>query len=358
MTKSSEADEFDKKMRLWLDSLPCPVAIWSRDRSFYLLNGSAKRVFQFSEEDLLSHGLFWLERIHADDQESFLKFQEELVKQEIPVPCDYRIFPKGATEPIWIREFSVVAYHQGIIPWNIISAYTDISDLKHAHSSTKKAGNSINIIKPLIHDLQNRLQVVIMGLELASRGIEKEFDSERLLRIVYSMKHTLEDTRECLNPSHRDDPFSYQDPIAILDEVFGEVRTDLERRRVDLRLTCREPLPKIQGNKKQIQTALGRIVKCCGTGLRNGGHLEVEARSKKVSGQAYAQIRIISYPPVSAEPGQSNASQPLSTIENDRLELDMALASEMLRGYQGRVSMESQSEDGAQVTILLKAAGV
>lgn len=356
MPKSSEADEFDKTMRLWLDTLPCPVAVWSRDRSFYLLNSAAKRVIQFSEEDLLSDGLFWLERVHADDQENFLKFQEELVKWEIPVPCDYRFFPKGATEPIWIREVSVVAVHQGNIPGNIISVYTDISDLKHAHSSTKKASNSINIIKPLIHDLQNRLQVVIMGLELASRGLEKELDSERLLRIVYSMKHSLEDARDCLNPSQREDPFSCEDPIAILEGVMGEVRTELEGRRVALRLTRQESLPRIQGNNKQIQTALGRIIKCCGAGLKNGGHLEVEARPKKVGGQMYAQVRIISCPRVEAD--QSNASRPLSMIESDRLELDMALAAEMLRHYHGRVSIESQGEDGAQVTILMKASAV
>ena len=75
-------------------------------------------------------------------------------------------------------------------------------------------------------------------------------------------------------------------------------------------------------------------------------------------GQACAQVRIIGYPLVSVEPEQSNAVQALSTIENDRLEFDMALASEILGGYPGRLSIESQSEDGAQVTILLKAAGV
>jgi PAS domain-containing protein len=353
--EKSQCNQLDQQTRIWLQTLPCPVALWSRDRSFYLLNRSAKGVIQFSEEDLLSHASFWLEQVHADDQENFLNFQEELVKREMPVSYDYRFFPKGATEPIWIREVSVVANHKEIIPWNIVSAYTDISDLKHAHASRKRASNSINVIRPLIHDLQNRLQVVIMGLELASRGLKKEFDSERLLRMAYSMKYSLEDARDCLNSSQREDRFICQDPLMILEGACGEMRTQLERQRVGLRLIRREPLPRIQGDKKQIQKALGRIIRSCGGGLKNGGHLEVEAKPKKLGGQVYAQVRITSCP-CSIKSNQSNASQSFSRMQKDQIELDIALASEMLRRYQGRVSIQNQSENAGQVTILIKAS--
>ena len=193
----------DKANPKWFEELPCPIALSSRDRSFYLLNSAAKDMFQFSEEDLLTHPSLWAEQIHADDREKFFKSQQELAIREDVVRCDYRFFPKGVTEPIWIREVSVIANRQPIIPWNVISAFTEISDLQARHSRAESTTNSIDILKPLFHDLQNRLQVVLMTLEFAKKGLA-EIDSDRLLQIVYSMKHSVENAQGRLTPPDKE----------------------------------------------------------------------------------------------------------------------------------------------------------
>jgi len=89
----------DKTKPVWLEELPCPVALSSRDRSFYLLNSAAKGIFGFTEEDLVIHPWLWAEQIHADDREKFFKSQQELAIRQNVVRCDYRFFPKGMAEP-------------------------------------------------------------------------------------------------------------------------------------------------------------------------------------------------------------------------------------------------------------------
>ena len=192
----------DKANPMWLEELPCPVALSSRDRSYYLLNAAARGLFGFSEEDLLTRPSLWAEQIHADDRENFFKSQQELAIRENVVRCDYRFFPKGVTEPIWIREVSVIANRQPSILWNVISSFTEISDLQTRHSSAERATKSTDILKPLFHDLQNRLQVVVMTLELANRGLV-EMDSDRLLQIVHSIKYSVENAQKRINPPKR-----------------------------------------------------------------------------------------------------------------------------------------------------------
>jgi len=338
----------DKTKPMWLEELPCPVALFSRDRSFYLLNFAAKRMFQFSEEDLLSHPSLWAEQIDADDRDNFFKSQEELASRGNVVRCDYRFFPKGATEPIWIRELSIIANRQANIPWNIVSAFTEISDLQRRHSGAERIRKRIDILKPLFHDLQNRLQVLVMSLELAKRGL-MEIDSDFLLQMVYSMKHSVENAQGCLNSSGRRGSLSCLNLSGILERVVGELRGELEHRQVRLHLLCREPLPNVHGDEKQIQTAIQRIIKSCALRLNNGGQLELETAPKKVGRRLYAQIRI------HTSCGFAVGPNPSASIGNPLIGSDMAVASEILKNNQGCVSIKSQSENGGLVTISLKA---
>jgi hypothetical protein len=189
----------DKTKPVWLEELPCPVALSSRDRSFYLLNSAAKGIFGFTEEDLVIHPWLWAEQIHADDREKFFKSQQELAIRQNVVRCDYRFFPKGMAEPSWIREVSVIANWQPSIPWNVLSVFTEITDLQPRHSSAERTTKSTKMVKTLFHDLQNRLQVMVMTIESAKRGFEK-IDFDRLLQTVYSMKYSVENAQKGFNP--------------------------------------------------------------------------------------------------------------------------------------------------------------
>ena len=187
----------------FLEMIPCPAALRSRDRSFYLLNECAKRLIRFSEKDLSNRPSFWTECIHPADQQKFCQSQKDLALNVSSASCDYRFFPKGATSPIWIRDISVLAKQEDTVPWDVISTFTEVSDLKGAVSTENNEGATGTIIEHLIHDLTNRLHKVSMGLELVDAGIYRQADFSRLLLEMQSMQNSLQDLRDCIQPAKR-----------------------------------------------------------------------------------------------------------------------------------------------------------
>jgi hypothetical protein len=340
--------------RAFLETIPCPAALWSRDRSFYLLNESAKSLIRFSEKDLLNRPSLWTERIYPADQQKFFRSQKELAKSESSASCDYRFFPKGAAEPIWIRDFSVFAKQEGIVPRDvIISIYIKISDLKAVGSAENDEGATRTIIERLVHDLKNGLHTATMALELAQAGVNEHANLSRLLVGMHSMRDSLQDLQDCILPVERSR--GCRDPAALLDMVLRDARREVEPHQINLQLVRREPLPMVRGDPERLRSALERVVRYCGHNVRDGGDLAVEAGPKKIGEDLYAEVKITPSSSVSIEFDEKKEFQPYLEIENERIELGMALAAEILRRYQGRVSVRRQSIRRGQVTILMKA---
>jgi hypothetical protein len=337
----------------FLEMIPCPAALWSRDRSFYLLNESAKSLIRFSKKDLLNRPSFWTERIHPADQQKFLRSQKELAKGESSASCDYRFFPKGAAQPIWIRDFSVLGKQEGMVPWDVISTYIEVSDLKAVVSTENNEGATRTIIERLVHDLKNGLHTATMGLELAKAGVNEHADVSRLLVGMHSMRDSLQDLQDCILPVERSR--GCRDPAALLDMVLRDARREVEPHQINLQLVRREPLPMVRGDPERLRSALERVVRYCGHNVRDGGDLAVEAGPKKIGEDLYAEVKITPSSSVSIEFDEKKEFQPYLEIENERIELGMALAAEILRRYQGRVSVRRQSTRKGQVTILMKA---
>src|SRR4029453_18811701 len=82
---------------------PGALSLWSRDRSFCLLNKNARLLFKFLGADLVRRPPLLLERIHPDDRARFCEFVRTLGRGNSLTRCDYRFFPRGEREPIWIR---------------------------------------------------------------------------------------------------------------------------------------------------------------------------------------------------------------------------------------------------------------
>jgi hypothetical protein len=200
-TTPCEPVRFDD-VRDILEMIPCPAALWSRDRSSYLLNGFASHLFRFSENDLVNHPSLWIECIHPADRQKFVQYQKEFALSVSSASCDYRFFPKGATQPIWIRDISGLAKQEDAVPWDVFSTFTEVSDLKGAVSTDNKGAKG-TIIADLIHDLTNRLHTVSMGLELANTGVNGRAEISRLLIEMQSMRDSLQNLRDCIQPAKR-----------------------------------------------------------------------------------------------------------------------------------------------------------
>jgi PAS fold len=344
---------FDEVRTFW-EMIPCAISLWTRERSYCLLNESAKRLINYSEADFLNHPSFWMNRIHPDDQQNFLQAQERLAKSKSPVSCDYRFFPKNADRPLWIREISALCQGQNKTAWDILSVYTEISDLKATKAAETEENPLADAVKLLTHEFQNCVHRINMEVDLAGLGLRGKFDYTDLVNAVDSMNRSLADLRSQL--VRTDERRTSQDPLTILDTIVRKMRKELNRQRVNLRLVRRGPLPMVQGDNEELHSAFEQVFEFCGAMLKDGGNLEVEAGPKEMGGQVYAEVKLTTRSSALIEPGREKVFQSYLGAECNRNELSIDLAREILSRYRGQVSFRKKSNNRGQVTILIKSS--
>jgi PAS fold len=342
------------EVRAFWEMIPCAIALWTRERSYCLLNGSARRLINYSEADFLNHPSLWMDRIHPDDQQNFLQAQERLAKDKSPVSCDYRFFPKNADRPLWIREISSLCHGQNKTAWDILSVYTEISDLKATRAAETKENPLADAVKLLTHEFQNCVHKINMELDLAGLGLREKFHYTDLVNAVDSMNRSLADLRSRL--LRTDERCTSQNPLTILDTIVRKMQKDLNRRRVNLRLVRRGPVPMVQGDNEELHSAFERVFEFCGAMLKDGGNLEVEAGPKEMDGQVYAEVKLTTRSSALIESGSEEVFQSHLGAECNRNELGINLAREILSRYRGQVSFKKQSSNRGQVTILIKSS--
>ncbi len=351
---SLHGDNESGATRDFLEISPCAIGLWSHDRSFCLLSHSAQRLINYTEADFLARRCVWGERIHPEDKNNFSQSQEVLKAGRSPVQCDYRFFPKNAQNPVWFREVSALNASRGRGRWDIFSVYADISDLKANKPAEVKQDDVINAIRGVSHELMNRVQKVIMELELAKLGVKRTLASDNLVSTVDAMNRSVIGLRgQLVDLLESSAP---HDPAVILDVIVQKMRKELHRQRVNLRLVRRGPLPMVRGDRDQLLSAFEKVFKSCGAMLKRGGNLEVEARPKEVGGQLYAEVTVMSSSAASFEPAEFEASQRLGGGEIHQIDIAMALAAEIFGRYSGQVSFRKEGKNSGEVTILIKAS--
>jgi hypothetical protein len=339
-----------------LDLLPCPIGLWTRNFSRCHLNQPAKRLIHCAEADASRLGFFWLDHVHQADRERYLALRDQLTKRPSPISCDYRILRDDSNEPIWIREVSVLNEDQTASPWQVRSAYTEISDLKSRYAKVGQREISAEVVEKVIHAVQNRLHVLSMGLELAGRGLNDQIEPSRFLEIVGSINRSVQDLRDYL--VRIDGGLSAQDPAEILSAVLNNMRKELGRRSINLRLVRRERVPIVHADKELLFRAFERIIECCGAMLNKGGELDVEAGPKEVSGQIFAEFKVTASPAAPFEFVEGGESRPQLILvgDNSGVRVNLAIAAEILRRYQGQVSFRKADQQRGQLTVLIKSS--
>jgi signal transduction histidine kinase len=213
-------------------------------------------------------------------------------------------------------------------------------------------------VEKVIHDLQNRLHVLSMGLELAGRGLNEQVEPRRFLDIVGSINRSVENLRDYLGSLEGGLPAA-QDPAEIFSAVLSSMRKELSRKSINLRLVRREPVPMVKADREQLCSAFERIIEFCGALVKKGGELKVEAGPKEVGGQVFAEFKVTTSPATAFElvEGQDSQAYMNLKVRNEGVGVGLALAAEILRRYQGQVSVRKENLQQGQLTVLMKSSG-
>ena len=203
---------FDANSKGFLEVVPSAAVIWSSPRTVFALNESARRLIGFSESDVVEDSQFWSKRVYCRDRIIFAERQKKMERGAPEITCDYRFYPKGLNEPIWIREI-IFPLRDSNVEWKWISMFSDISERKRPLSECSHAffGEELReSIGCLFHEIKNRLHLLSMELELAELDSAASLDSKKFAGALKELNHSIQELQDYLILG-RDDPTSSRD---------------------------------------------------------------------------------------------------------------------------------------------------
>jgi signal transduction histidine kinase len=338
-----------------VDALPVAIAVWHTDHSLQSINSHATRLTGFSDSDFIADLDLWIKQIHREDRGGFSASWREFHSGKREISCDYRFFPKGSRTSTWLREFSVLSRNQSHGPAYVISTYIEITDLKESHQEREaelSEATRVDILKSLFHDVQNCIQVVRMEIELTEFGFQKEMEAAKLAKTLSSVDRLLKELRDYLGPNGT--RMTIEDLEVILKSILRRVQQQFNRKKVNLRLVRRGPMPPVEVDKKQVRGALEGVLEFCGLLLKEGGDINIEAGQVDVKGQAYAELKVTTTSAGSVGLADSEAFRAAIRVGDNQVGIGIDLARQILQRYQGDVFFHKESAREGHVIIQMK----
>ena len=198
------AVRFEPAPKAFLDLIASPAIIWSSPVTIFALNERAQRLIGFSESDFsLDNGL-WCRRVDGNDKSIFAERQKQLTDGATEVTCDYRFYPKGAREPIHLREM-IFSVRDRTREWKWISMYSASSDFTGVLSEARKGlvrEEMRQFIGCLFHEIKNRLHLLSMELELAALEPGENFNFQKFANTLHELNHSIRELHNYLIPTH------------------------------------------------------------------------------------------------------------------------------------------------------------
>lgn len=343
------------KARAYLEIFPCPAALWIAQDRFCTINTLTSELTGYSPEELQENSSLWIERVHPAERGMYLKARQKLQSGDKSMSCDYRFSPKGQKKEKWLRERSV-AYrfgnHAGV---GIVSVYSDVSELAALRQSAEdnhRSQQARDIIRGLVHEMENNLQVIrgaldllcLTGVKLRELGfVENGF--QRMNKLMGELdglftKQKVEDSRS--------------DPASILNELAECMKNDLRQHGIRLNLSCRDSLPPVRIDPAEFRRAVQTVMEFSRVLLPNGGELKIEAGVRKIEDQSYFKLTVSNFGAVSIPVTEENVFRPFLKINGHSLDLSMTLAQQILERQEGRIFFAKEPERPAIFTILLR----
>ena len=342
--------------RIVLDLIPCPVAIWSTDRVFSILNRAAHQLLGFGDRDLQRDPSLWINRIHPQDRGLFRAAWNKLLAGERKISCDYRFTPNGGEKDVWIRDVSISHQNPSGEVEGVTSAYINVSDLRtHRPKSQeeRRLANVEEIIDSMVHGIKNDLQIINSGLDLMRLTGSRLSECQPLFEGVDRINRSVQELRECF--SSAEPQFSKASPKVILEELVREREKELKRQKIQLRVRCRGSMPSIRLDWNEFRKALGQVIEFSRLLLPQGGELEIRSGLQETDGKRQVEMQIICSSATSLAVEEDEVFQPSLRVNGCKAGLGIALARQILCRQNGDISFQKQDSKRGLFTISLEA---
>ena len=184
-----------------LDLMPIPLALWDGARSHCVINPAAAKLTGFSQDQLQTNPQHWIQQIHGADFILFRDFLKRAAATQYESACDYRFLCNNDNEAIWLRE-TIIPLQASSGPWQTLSSYIDITDLKTAAARADPIPAEQledKVIRTMFHEIRNCLQRLSMEIELAALESRLQADvSRRFTDALQAVNQSLTEMRAYL----------------------------------------------------------------------------------------------------------------------------------------------------------------
>lgn len=338
-----------------LESFPCAIALWTPDRLSCVFNGRAKKLLGFLEEDFQKDPSLWISRIHLQDRAKVRTAWQKLIDGEKATTCDFRFTPRNPKKLIALREVSAWCQNPQKSVEAITSVYTDISDLKgHRYNSKEesllKAGD---VVGGLVHEMQNNLQIINLGVELARQSSASPVAYQQVVTSVEQAGKSVQELREYFLPPSPH--LSKENPGIILQAVIQQMEKELQRQGISVRVARPTFLPLVQLDERQFRKMLERVVEFARALLPQGGILKIKSGIKRIRGQRFVELKVASSSTTALGLEEEDVFRPFLRVNGYQVGLSIELAQQILRRHHGLISFQKQTPKKGQFTILLRA---
>jgi PAS domain S-box-containing protein len=342
-------------IRTILNLVPSSLIFWKSDRSLCFLNQRVMHLTGLSDDQLQENPSLWMNRIHPRDLSLYVAAWKKLQEGEKMVSCDYRFSTDYADKEIWLRDESVPYQNPRGKVEGVISTYTDISDLKAGRLKKEKEEKAVRvagIMGGAIHEIQNNLQVINLGLGLIQVGQSESPHTASLSNCIGRIQKMLQETYEYLVPP--ESRSSAVNPENVLEEVIRSKENELRDQGVPIRLVCPAPLPVVHIDLTQFHMALERVMEFSRALLTHGGKLEIEAGLTQIDSEQYVELKIASISPTPIEVEEKAVFQPFLRVNRHQAGLSIPLVRDIINRYQGKVTFRMENPKQGLFVILLK----
>jgi signal transduction histidine kinase len=145
-----------------------------------------------------------------------------------------------------------------------------------------------------------------------------------------------------------------EDLEAILKSILRRMQQQFDRKKVNLRLVRRGPMPPVEVDKQQVRGALEGVLKFCGLLLKEGGDINIEAGQVDVEGKAYAELKVTTTSAGATGLADADAFRAAIRVGDNHVGIGIDLARQILRRYQGDVFFQKESPREGHVIIQMK----
>jgi PAS domain S-box-containing protein len=353
----SALQDSEKRFRYMADSAPVLLWMSGTDKLGVFFNqGWLKFTGRTLEQEL---GSGWIEGVHPDDRQHCLDICHTTVDTREPFEVEYRL-RRHDGEYRWVLDGGTPRFAPNGEFLGYIGSAIDITDRKGAEESNRALAHvqRLAIIGELTatvaHELRQPAAAIMSNAEAALALLDSgQAPSDEIREIVTDIKRANLRANEVLNHVQdflrkRETGKEPLDLNTVVSDVLLLVAGDSRKRRIQIRTELGEGLPRVIGNRTQLQQVLINLVVNAMDAMSNTpDDMRDITIETKANGDGHVELAVADRGTGIAPGNLPRLFESFFTTRAEGMGLGLSIARSIIESHHGRIWAEASPGGGA-----------